>query len=188
MVFKDYYKILGLKSNKVTIDEIRDAYRKQAKKYHPDKNGGDETKEEIFKDINEAYNTLSNPKLRRRYDFNWSRYVGRKKANKQEKKSFKEMLLEILFGGITKNKTKKELNPIYGEDINTAVDISIDQAFFGANKKLQFKSVQGKDVSYSLKIPAGIQNHDKIRIPGQGKVRKKWWKKWWSFSKCKHKK
>ena len=63
MIFKDYYKILGLDTNKVTTEEIKSAYREQAKKYHPDVNVGSE---ERFKDINEAYNTLSNPSTRRK--------------------------------------------------------------------------------------------------------------------------
>ena len=174
MVFKDYYKILGLKTNRVTIDEIRNAYREQAKKYHPDKNAGDEAKEEIFKDINEAYNILSNPRSKRRYDFNWNRYIGRKNNNtsKREKKTIKEILADLLFGGISRHKVKETPKPIYGEDITTSVDVTIEQAFFGVNKKLQLKSIQGKDISYSLKIPAGIQDGDRLRIPGQGKTGK----------------
>ena len=52
MVFKDYYKILGLESSKVTSDEIKIAYREMAKKYHPDINVGDSRAEEVFKDVN----------------------------------------------------------------------------------------------------------------------------------------
>ena len=66
MSFKDYYNILGLESNKVTIDEIKVAYREQAKKYHPDMHIGDNISEEKFKDINEAYRVLSNEKARRK--------------------------------------------------------------------------------------------------------------------------
>ena len=55
MIFKDYYKILELETNKVSIDEIKTAYREQAKKYHPDVNIGVRGAEERFKDINEAY-------------------------------------------------------------------------------------------------------------------------------------
>ena len=54
MIFKDYYKILDLKTNKVTIEQIRTAYRLAAKKYHPDVNVGDKLAEERIKDINEA--------------------------------------------------------------------------------------------------------------------------------------
>ena len=59
MIFKDYYKILGLNNSRVSLDEIKTAYREQAKKYHPDVNVGDKLSEERFKDINEAYRVLS---------------------------------------------------------------------------------------------------------------------------------
>ena len=58
MIFKDYYKILGLEDNKVNINEIKNAFREQAKKYHPDVSS-DRISEEKFKDINEAYKILS---------------------------------------------------------------------------------------------------------------------------------
>ena len=58
MKFKDYYKILDLEDNKVTLDQIKSAYRKQAKKYHPDVNVGNKLAEEKIKDINEAYKIL----------------------------------------------------------------------------------------------------------------------------------
>ena len=62
MVIKDYYKILGFENNKVNIEQIKNAYRDQAKKYHPDVNKNNRQAEERFKDIGEAYNTLSNDK------------------------------------------------------------------------------------------------------------------------------
>ena len=68
MVFKDYYKILDLETSRVSIDEIRTAYRLQAKKYHPDVNIGNKLAEERIKDINEAYRTLSVPAQKRKYD------------------------------------------------------------------------------------------------------------------------
>ena len=71
MVFKDYYKILGLDSNKVTEDEIKTAYREKAKKYHPDMNVGNTDYEEVFKDINEAYRILSVDRTKRKYDFSF---------------------------------------------------------------------------------------------------------------------
>lgn len=171
MVFKNYYKILGLDSNKVSADEIRIAYREMAKKYHPDMNVGNSSSEEIFKDINEAYKTLSNPKLRRKYDFNWNRYYGKstKTTTKQPKKSFKETLLEMLFGGINRSPKKKISKVEYGENINTKIDISLQDAFYGCHKKLKLLDVNGKENVFSFKIPQGIQNHDKIRIPAQGK-------------------
>ena len=74
MAFKDYYKILKLESNKVSVSEIKVAYREQAKKYHPDANKGNMQYEDIFKDINEAYKVLTNEKTRRTYDFQWNRH------------------------------------------------------------------------------------------------------------------
>ena len=59
MIFKDYYKILGFDTNKIASEEIKQAYREQAKKYHPDVNVGNSRAEERFKDINEAYKVLS---------------------------------------------------------------------------------------------------------------------------------
>ena len=61
MVFKNYYKMLGLETSRVSIDEIKLAYRAAAKKYHPDLNVGDNLAEEKIKDINEAYKILSIP-------------------------------------------------------------------------------------------------------------------------------
>ena len=68
MKYKDYYKILGLDTSRVSIDEIKSAYRLAAKKYHPDLNVGDVLAEERIKDINEAYRILSEPATKRKYD------------------------------------------------------------------------------------------------------------------------
>jgi curved DNA-binding protein len=67
MEYRDYYKILGV-DRKATQDEIKSAYRKLAMKYHPDRNRGDSTAEDKFKDINEAYQVLSNEENRQKYD------------------------------------------------------------------------------------------------------------------------
>ena len=170
MIFKDYYKILGLETNKVSLDEIKVAYREKAKKFHPDINVGNSEAEIIFKDVNEAYRTLSDPIQRRKYDFKWNKYIGsRKKKETRQKKSFKEMFLDILFGGVSRQKTESKPLPQYGEDIDTQINISIKEAFFGVNKKIKLRTVDGKETSFSVKVPAGVQNNDKLRIVGQGK-------------------
>ena len=78
MIVKDYYKILGFENNKASIEEIKIAYRDLAKKYHPDVNSNNQKAEERFKDVGEAYNILSNPKQKRKYDRLWNYYIGRK--------------------------------------------------------------------------------------------------------------
>ena len=93
MEFKDYYKVLGLEPD-ATADEIKRAYRKLALQYHPDRNPDDKEAEEKFKEINEAYQVLSDPEKRARYDqmrqqyerwqrmgggpggFDWNQYAG----------------------------------------------------------------------------------------------------------------
>lgn len=175
MSFKDYYKLLELKTNKVSIDEIKIAYREQAKKYHPDMNIGDSYSEEKFKEINEAYKVLSDSKARKKYDRSWYIYTERKKKiedrESEEKKTFKEKLLSILFGinPIKKKEEKVKKAPIKGENIETEVEVSIVEAFNGTKKKLKLLAVDGKTRTFSLDIPAGIQNNDKIRFVGQGK-------------------
>ena len=64
---KDYYKTLGV-DKKASQDEIKKAFRKLARKYHPDLNPGDKTSEQKFKELNDAYSTLSDPKKRAQYD------------------------------------------------------------------------------------------------------------------------
>ena len=124
MIFKDYYKILGLESCKVTNEEIRVAYREQAKKYHPDVIGRDNFSEERFKDINEAYKVLSNITTRKKYDRMWNMHVGRRKINlddKKKKASFSGDIMNMFFGvgemSLTSKKVTKAIEPIRGEDV-----------------------------------------------------------------------
>ena len=84
MIFKDYYKILGLENSRVSASEIKAAYREQAKLYHPDVNGESTYSEERFKDINEAYRVLSEGNSKRKYDRMWNNYVGKKRIKYEE--------------------------------------------------------------------------------------------------------
>lgn len=181
MIFKDYYKILGLESNSATVDEIKIAYREQAKKYHPDVNVGNRDAEERFKDINEAYRVLSQTVARRKYDRMWNNYVGKKKAKYEEsgrgKTSIFSDFFNIFFGSIDNKKmeektksTKEGKVPCKGENIDTEIGISIDEAFYGLTKKISLRTTNGKMKSFDVKIPAGIQNNEKIRLIGQGKA------------------
>src|SRR3989344_5533479 len=85
MDFKDYYKILGVERN-AAADAIKTAYRKLARKYHPDLNPGDKKAEERFKGINEAYDVLGDPAKRRKYDelgSNWEQIIRDRESARQ---------------------------------------------------------------------------------------------------------
>lgn len=169
MNFKDYYKILGLNTNRVTAQEIKTAYKEQAKKYHPDLNGGNRKYEERFKDINESYKVLSDSNAKRKYDRIWYSNVGRKnKIGKKAPNSSKDALMGMFFGTTNGQKLSNE-SAIKGENITTEISISLEDAFFGVSKKLGLKTTSGKVKNYQVEIPAGIQNKKSIRLTGLGK-------------------
>lgn len=174
MIIKDYYKILGFETNKVNIDEIKNAYREMAKKYHPDVNGNNSKAEERFKDIGEAYKTLSDNKQRRKYDRMWQYYIGKKmKQNEQYRNAKMKDFMGLFFGEKKEEKieeTKKV--PEKGENIYTEITATLSEAFFGATKELKFKTVDGGNKTINVKIPAGIRDTEKIRLIGQGKLGK----------------
>lgn len=171
MIFKDYYKILGLTTNRVTAEEIKKAYKEQAKKYHPDLNGGNRKYEERFKDINESYKVLSDSISKRKYDRIWYNNVGKKnKVGRKAPNSNKEAIVGMFFGNAFGEETKKVANPkTKGENITTEINISVEDAFFGLNKTLGLKNNSGKVKTLDINIPAGIQNKGSIRLVGQGK-------------------
>lgn len=170
MIFKDYYKILEIENN-ASIDDIKIAFREQAKKYHPDLNQENQGSEERFKDINEAYNILVDPVKRRKYDRNW-RNVYRRTTRSNEKAS--DEIFSILFGSktgngkVNKKKTNKKITAFNGENIETSITISMTEAYFGCQKELVFKNINSVK-KYTINIPANIENGGKIKILGQGK-------------------
>lgn len=188
MIFKDYYKILELINNKATKEEIRTAFREQAKKYHPDINGG-RVNEERFKDINEAYRVLTNPTSRKKYDRMWITHVNKKQKKYEESKRDKDSLFSDFFNMFfgTSNKQETEINidksknkkvMIKGDNVTTEINISIEEAYYGLEKKISLRTINGKMKTFTIKIPSGIRNGEKIRLIGQGKTRTKWWQKW----------
>lgn len=178
MIFKDYYKILGLETNRVTMSQIKVAYREQAKKYHPDVNISSKKNEEIFKDVNEAYRVLSNQSSKRKYDRMWNHHVGRAKKNmsyeesKRSKGSVFSDLFKMFFGAELDNEEEvvqdKKMSR-RGENIETEINISIEDAFRGKEQTIGLRTVEGKLKKFTVKVPAGIQNNEKIRLVGQGK-------------------
>lgn len=178
MIFKDYYRILELKTNRVSIDEIKTSYRELAKKYHPDVNYKDTKAEERFKDINEAYRVLSDASARRKYDRMWNNYVGSKKKkefedSRRESDSVFSDFFNMFFGTIKENTSeqrKAKKTPIKGENVETEITVGIEEAYFGTQKKISLRTVDGNMKSFVIKVPAGIRNNEKIRLIGQGKT------------------
>lgn len=181
MIFKDYYKILGISNYKASPEEIKQAYREQAKKYHPDINTTNTMAEERFKDINEAYKVLSEVASRRKYDRMWYNHIGKKKKvnyeeSNREKGSVFSDFFNMFFGETTKDNPispkenlKSKKVAIKGENIETEINISIIEAFYGNEKKISLRTLEGKMKTFTIQIPAGIRNHEKIRLMGQGK-------------------
>jgi len=175
MIFKDYYKILGLKTNKVTIEQIRAAYRLAVKKNHPDLNVGSKLAEEKIKDINEAYRVLSDSSKKRKYDRMWNSNVAKKNQDYQESKrstgSVFSDFFNMFFGQVKEKETIKNniKAPIKGENIETEINISIEEGFYGKEKKISLRTVEGNMKTFTIDVPAGIRNGEKIRLIGQGK-------------------
>ncbi len=168
MVYKNYYKILGLETSHVSIDEIKLAYRAAAKKNHPDLNVGNNLSEEKIKDINEAYRILSVPSSKRKYDRIWnSHFSTAKKAFSG--KDQKETILNMFLGNKQKSEEKIKEKPSKGKNINTEIDVSIYEAYKGLDKKISLKTEKGDIKTYTITIPKGIKNGEKIRLVGQGK-------------------
>ena len=170
MIFKDYYKILGLETNRVTMDELKVAYRNAAKKHHPDLNVGNEIAEEIIKDINEAYRTLSVPATKKKYDRKWNMYVGKSKKIFDSNESSKEVLKGMFFGNDPVASVSRHIaKAAKGENIETEIEININDAYFGLEKKISLKEPNGKTKTFDVEIPKGIKQGEKIRLIGQGK-------------------
>ena len=176
MKIKDYYKILELENNKVTIEQIKTAYRKQAKKYHPDVNVGNKVAEERIKDINEAYRVLSNPSAKKKYDRTWNYNIGykQKKARQKTSGEVASEFFGMFFGNsdIKEELAQSQLPPVKGEDIETEINISIEDGFYGTEKKLVLNDLEGKPKTITVRIPEGIQDGERIRLIGQGKAGK----------------
>ena len=189
MKYKNYYEILGV-NRKSTKDEIRLSYRKLAKKYHPDTNKSEES-EIMFKDITEAYDTLTNEEKRRKYDRQTNRLgygvVDSNSSLSNVTYEFKsgvnvinDLLTTILgfrkddaqnFGDID-NAPKDEKKPRQkqerGKDIITHLDVTLEEGLLGIQKKIAIKTYRTGMKTFSVNVPIGIKNGDKIRLAALG--------------------
>ena len=183
MKYKNYYEILEV-NRKSSDQDIKLNFRRLAKEYHPDKNKTPGA-EEKFKDINEAYAVLTDAERRRKYDRQVAKY-GYGFANlesslqdvKYEFKSganvFNDLLNQIL--GFKKDNSQdtnidsveRKQKPVKGTDIITHLDVTLEEGFFGVEKKIAIKAYKTGMKTFSVKVPVGIKNGDKIRLAALG--------------------
>ncbi|MDH5477114.1 MAG: J domain-containing protein [Nitrospinota bacterium] len=186
---EDYYKILDVDRGS-SAAEIKKAYRRQAKKYHPDKNKDDKASEEMFKKVSEAYAVLSNKEKREQYDrFGHDAFRQRytqddifSGANFQD--IFREFGLgDDIFGSFFGRRGQarggfggfnfedimqgRSSGPMKGRDYSISLNIPFMEAALGGERKLSF-TAEGGAKSVSFKIPPGIETGKKLRIKGQG--------------------
>jgi len=178
-MYIDYYKILGINKN-ATQEEIKKAYRKLARKYHPDLNPNDKNAKSNFQQINEANEVLSDPEKRKKYDQygkDWQhaeQFEKEQKYQKQSSGSFRTEgsgtqfegdfsdFFESLFGGKARTGSSSKVK-YRGEDFNAELHLSLVDAYETHKQTL---TVNGKTIR--ITIPAGIENGQTIKIAGHG--------------------
>jgi len=187
MEYKDYYKVLGVE-RKATQDEIKKTYRKLAMKYHPDQNPGNKTAEEKFKNINEAYEVLSDPKKRAHYDqlgesynqwqsrggnpgnFNWNEWANQQPRGQTRPVDFGDYgdafggfsdFFSAIFGGMPGGARTATRQPARIQVIEQKVQITLEEAYRGTQRLFQIG-----DKRIEVKIPAGATTGTKVRMSG----------------------
>ena len=179
MNYVDYYKILGLNKTATTKD-IKTAYRKLARKFHPDLNPDDKEAKKNFQQINEANEVLSDPEKRKKYDqygSDWQhaeeyekskQYQGQasnagnsRYSGAQSGTDFSDFF-ESMFGGATNGGRSRQVK-YRGEDYNAELQLNLIDAYKTHQQTL---TVNGKNIR--ITIPAGIENGQNIKITGHG--------------------
>ncbi len=157
MDYKDYYKVLGV-SKTASVDDIKKAFRKLARKYHPDVNPGDKKAEEKFKEINEAYEVLSDAEKRRKYDTlgpNWQEQFGYHTPGRRASGSpgpapvfdsnFSEFF-ETLFGrssaGAGGMRAREDPRRRAGDNIEQPVEVTLQEAYTGGARTYNIQATE----------------------------------------------
>ncbi len=184
MNYKDYYAILGVKKD-ATEKEIKQAYRKLARQYHPDVNPGNKEAEEKFKEVSEAYEVLSDKEKRAKYDnfgqqwqggFGQGGGFGGPGGFRYE--NFDEFDLgggggfdffEMLFGPRGGAPGDFIGRAAQGRDIEAQIDVTIEEAYSSALKAFTINTgPRGQAKRLEVKIPAGVRDGSRIRLAGEG--------------------
>src|SRR6267378_5284883 len=191
--YKDYYKTLGVPKTATTA-EIKKAYRKLARQYPPDVNKKPEA-EKRFKEINEANEVLSDPEKRKRYDavgpewerfqqggqqpggFQWV-YTGQPGADPFNgdaggfsdffRTLFGEGQADFDTGPLFGRPSTRRRRSVAGADVESEVEITLAEAYKGAERSVEMRLPDGTTRRLSVKIPAGVRDGQRIRLAGQG--------------------
>lgn len=186
MKYKDYYAILGVKRD-ASADDIKTAYRRLARKYHPDVSK-EKDAEEKFKEMAEAYETLQDPEKRAAYDQLGSYAPGQEfrpppdwdQRFAQGQGGFDDIDLSSLFAGLAGRQgaagAHQAKRPMAGSDYEAVVRISFAQAFLGTEVDLKLAVLEWdpeggvRRVPHRVKtrIPRGVVDGEKLRVPGKG--------------------
>ena len=176
MAFVDYYKILGLTKN-ATEKEIKQAYRRFARKYHPDVNPNDVVAEAKFKEINQANEVLSNPENRKKYDnygehwqhtddYEKAKHKNQNANNGENAQQYSDeayaSFFENMFGGSSYKNQAREVK-FRGQDFNAALQLNLSDVYTSQKRTL---TVNDKNIRTT--IPEGIENGQIIKIKGHG--------------------
>lgn len=187
MAFIDYYKILGVEKS-ASENDIKKAYRKLARKYHPDLNPDNKSAHQKFQQLNEAHEVLSNPEKRKKYDEfgeNWKHADELKKQQQQQSQyrqnpfgsgdqawsqaysgDFDAGQFSDLFGDLFGNRAggfRNRTSQFRGEDLHAHLELSLQQA---AKTHQQTLNINGKKVR--ITVPAGVEDGQEIKLPGYG--------------------
>ena len=164
---KDFYKILGV-SKDVSDADLKKAYRKLAKDNHPDLHPGDAKAEAKFKDISEAYDVLSDAEQRREYDAIRAMGGGARFTAGGQGAGFEDVFSNLFGGGFQGGGFPGfggfgGFGPQRGQDLTTTASINFIDSVNGTTIKLNLRSD-----SVSVKVPAGIQDGQKLKVKGKG--------------------